>query len=751
MVLTTSWYVLCALLGLGVLTLFFSARRSAHDVVFDLAPEVAESGRPGGVVAREPGGEVAWRQLGLVTPAHERRARRAERGLPIAGFVVFGVARLALGGGFGAVLISAAIGGALGVLIAGSLTRRRTARIHEEIEFHLPIVMESIVMAVEAGLDVVSALGRVLEVPRGVGDGADTPRDPVSRLLEKVLERTNGGWSFEDALKDVAHQVGNHSLRHAFIHLGLAYREGGELVAPLRELSHSTQLHFQESVEERIAKLPVKATAPLLCTFTGLIVCFITVPLMQVMHLADKATPGEFRPRIVGERGTTTLFIAFFVLPVLYFLFTLGLDLSAYSTETARRQRALDQVVLEAIRFLPDSSRARLHVEGALDRHGVSGAEIVTTTSEVGVTSRGITMLSFPQLLGVDAGVPFGLYSRARVNPVDAFVAVDLGAYLAPDVIAGDVSGEPGVWGAADYFEAFPRQVEPPLDARRLTAQCFNPALVAVKLGAIRAYDYLSGFSGNRVGLGIYPGNGYHLEAVRSLVVPEAGKFARYTNQYVRNEDCWVAAASEPWFERYRFPESRYAGGAPPNHAVMVTPAGEFDPAYGASVRPTDMVWGSVVRSPSPGSAGIANFSEVLGGLYSEIFGAPTAVMRGGLAANPRRVGLILAGDTPREGGARFPDPIVTSALDQWLARFSTTALERGAHVRLYVVTFPHPGIAGLPDVSGEFAAYAASRGVETAGGSFRLVAYGVANGGEALDDVLNHLMIDRQGGYLAR
>ena len=66
------------------------------------------------------------------------------------------------------------------------------------------------------------------------------------------------------------------------MHLGLAYKQGGEVVRPLKELSDATQTHYQESVEEEIARLPVRAVLPLLLTFTGLIICFLTVPVVQV-------------------------------------------------------------------------------------------------------------------------------------------------------------------------------------------------------------------------------------------------------------------------------------------------------------------------------------------------------------------------------------------------------------------------------------------------------------------------------------
>jgi hypothetical protein len=86
-------------------------------------------------------------------------------------------------------------------------------------------------------------------------------------------------------------QVECSALRHAFIHLAVAYSEGGELVMPLRELSDSTQLYYQESIEEEIAKMPVKVTLPLLCTFAGLIIFFLTTPLVQVLEMTSRALP----------------------------------------------------------------------------------------------------------------------------------------------------------------------------------------------------------------------------------------------------------------------------------------------------------------------------------------------------------------------------------------------------------------------------------------------------------------------------
>ena len=53
----------------------------------------------------------------------------------------------------------------------------------------------------------------------------------------------------------------------------------------MEELSESTQEYYQQIVEKEIAVMPVKATLPLLCAFVGLIIFFMSVPLVQIMNI----------------------------------------------------------------------------------------------------------------------------------------------------------------------------------------------------------------------------------------------------------------------------------------------------------------------------------------------------------------------------------------------------------------------------------------------------------------------------------
>ena len=142
-------------------------------------------------------------------------------------------------------------------------------------------------MAVQSGLDIPAAIAVIVELNE---EGREL--DPVTGLLCAVRELAERGVGFDAALRKIAAATDCSALRHAFVHLAVAYREGGELIAPLKELSDATQLYFQESTDEQIAKLPVKATAPLLCAFTGLILCFITSPIIQLMQMAGKTARG---------------------------------------------------------------------------------------------------------------------------------------------------------------------------------------------------------------------------------------------------------------------------------------------------------------------------------------------------------------------------------------------------------------------------------------------------------------------------
>lgn len=227
-------------------------------------------------------------KAGIFEPEERRRFIVMQNLLPIMGGIIMMIPSI-LGivktNSVTFTLVSMGLG--LGLIVKRTLLGTLRKKYLRGITFFLPVVMERIVMAVQAGLDIVPAIKTATEFG---GEGKNT--DPVTRLLRLVVKLTESGLSFENSLKEIAATSESSALRHAFLHLAVAQKEGGVLIMPLRELSDSTQLYYQESIEEEIAEMPVKATMPLICTFAGLLLCFLVPPFIQVISILSENMPG---------------------------------------------------------------------------------------------------------------------------------------------------------------------------------------------------------------------------------------------------------------------------------------------------------------------------------------------------------------------------------------------------------------------------------------------------------------------------
>jgi Flp pilus assembly protein TadB len=306
-----TWLALVVLSGVAAGSIWIlaqSSQRSAADVLWDLS---TNSDRSTVWDSTPEAGEVAESRIHFLKDEYgvcgrftrpQRIALDRERVAFASAAIITPLLVVLISGTSQLSHVAAAlvIGVSAAYLMDKQRVRRAQSRFIRELEYFLPIVMERVVMAVQAGLDVIPAISALLELDEDEGAAKAEQKgrtsglrgtDPVSKLLSVVVALTEAGMTFEDSLREVADAVACPSLKHAFIHLAVAQQEGGELVVPLRELSDSTQLYYQETVEEEIAGMPVKATLPLLCTFAGLILFFITSPLIQVLGLMSKAMP----------------------------------------------------------------------------------------------------------------------------------------------------------------------------------------------------------------------------------------------------------------------------------------------------------------------------------------------------------------------------------------------------------------------------------------------------------------------------
>ena len=148
----------------------------------------------------------------------------------------------------------------------------------------LPLILEKISMLVRAGLDIGPAIERI------AFQHHDTSEGSLAEDLRAVLQLTQGGLSLSDALSTVASQSHIIQVKHSFLHLAAAHRDGGEILYQLEELADATQAAYQEEVDEAISKLPIKATLPLILIFSGLLITLMTAPILEVVTIT--ATKG---------------------------------------------------------------------------------------------------------------------------------------------------------------------------------------------------------------------------------------------------------------------------------------------------------------------------------------------------------------------------------------------------------------------------------------------------------------------------
>jgi hypothetical protein len=172
-----------------------------------------------------------------------------------------------------------------GVLVSQRLQESRkpsNAAVLRQIAYELPLVMERIVMAVQAGHDILPALKIILN--SGENNSSKGERDSqVLKCIREVVDATEAGMTLQSSLRTASMNTNSVALRHALLHIAVAHEKGGGLLFSLSELADATQSYYQESVEEQIATLPVKATFPLVVVFGGLLVILLTSPIIQIL------------------------------------------------------------------------------------------------------------------------------------------------------------------------------------------------------------------------------------------------------------------------------------------------------------------------------------------------------------------------------------------------------------------------------------------------------------------------------------
>lgn len=464
------------------------------------------------------------------------------------------------------------------------------------------------------------------------------------------------------------------------------------------------------------------------------------------------------------QQGSSLFFFAIFVLPLLAFLISLGLDIALYLADQHKTQIVIDEAARYGYHFLPYQEEARAAVNSYLQRFTStrSGLSVEIGRDSISVKARRSNTFTFAQLLSrlvgeeIDVALPFAVSSVVRGTPIDAFIAVDSSSYLAPDVRFGPAWGGIGEWPAASLFE---NRLEVSLDDKKmdprlLTQQCFNPAFSAIKQAAIYTYDYLTSFGLNAVGLGFYPGSGVVMDLARPVTpvlldssVVDQVQFPLYQHPLSSSEYCAAAAENETVFPQYRFPQrSNRLPSVQANEkgrpVYLIDPSSwRLNDDYLQFLRVQEVVWARAAHQDQRG-----DFAALLGEIWSQLAGANYLEQRGTLAADTRRLGIIISGDLPWAADYRFSTEQGEGLIGAAISKLARDAADLKSNLTLWFLVVRHSGYPGL-DCENElahFRSFVAQEEVIGIEGSLRFEVFGCVDPPQLLSVVADLIMKER-------
>ncbi|MCB0329435.1 MAG: hypothetical protein KDD70_07220 [Bdellovibrionales bacterium] len=497
----------------------------------------------------------------------------------------------------------------------------------------------------------------------------------------------------------------------------------------------------------------------------------------------------EFCERHDSERGTVLLFIAAVVLPFIFFLFSLLIDVAMYLHEEREVQTLLDKGGLYVQRFLPYVPEAQAAFDSYILENPTLTRGVTTLRYEPASQLSDVLTLRyertfspfFANLFNNDIGFNLQVQSQVRVSPFNVQILLDASSYLAPPLDA------PQGWNSSTEQPAYlfqqglltysydfnGDQIGERVDPLVASQQCFSAPFLALKRSAVRMYQYLASFRDNAIGLGVYPsGIGGFLAPIRSLspsLSPSAESdlsFVSWNTPFVRNEHCAAAAERETVQDQFTVPVApdSFAGlwRAPANGGYMISqPSGwQVEQGY-TDFSGESLLWAQSSRYNAQGDT-----AAVLQSIAFDLLALPPIESRGGLQHTVNRQAIIFAGDMPWGNGQRLLNGSgfgVNPQVESWL----TTALTQigdavSTHdlleFRLFYLAFFHQGLSGtLTDFQDGMAAFQTL--ADTVRSNYpaevqERLTFQVLGGDDPQllsDQVLSYLALNRRTGVIAR
>jgi tight adherence protein C len=193
--------------------------------------------------------------------------------LPVLTYLFLSAAMILQDGGRGLVLAGAALAGFAypSLWIADQIAKRA-----QTINRGLPYVLDLLTLAVEAGLDFISAVERIVS--------KRTDRDPLTDELFLMLQELKMGKTRREALRDMAHRCRLENIDTVVAALIQADQLGTSMGPVLRIQAEMLRVRRSQRAEKLAMEAPVKMIFPLLFIFTSVFLLLFGPTLVRILR-----------------------------------------------------------------------------------------------------------------------------------------------------------------------------------------------------------------------------------------------------------------------------------------------------------------------------------------------------------------------------------------------------------------------------------------------------------------------------------
>jgi tight adherence protein C len=213
-------------------------------------------------------------RAGIYSPA----SLRTVQGSKVIGIALGLIAGYAAGWFLGSLFLFLAIGGLAGYVAPIVWLKLKVKANQKQLEYGLPDALDLMVVCVEAGMTVDSAMQRV-------GEELALVHPVISREYGIAHMQTRVGMPRQEALRNLGSRTSNASMMSLAAMLNQAERFGTSIAQALRVHAESLRIARQHKAEELAAKSVVKMSFPLvLFIFPATFIVLLGPVMIQLMN-----------------------------------------------------------------------------------------------------------------------------------------------------------------------------------------------------------------------------------------------------------------------------------------------------------------------------------------------------------------------------------------------------------------------------------------------------------------------------------